>query len=87
MIIGEVDAECSADLERCITAALHTYPGGLELDLSEVSFFDCAGLNVLLKARTADNPAGHRLTIRTMSARVARVLELTGSQDLLAPRP
>src|SRR4051794_4004642 len=85
-ITGEVDAECTPDLERCLTSALRHYPEGLELDLSAVSFFDCAGLNALLKARTTD-PAGHHLTIRTMSRRVARVLELTGSQDLLALRP
>lgn len=51
VISGEVDAECAGDLERCIIGALNTHPEGLDLDMSQVSFFDCSGLNVLLRAR------------------------------------
>ncbi|WP_431969259.1 STAS domain-containing protein [Actinacidiphila sp. bgisy160] len=49
-----------------------------------MTFFDCAGLNALLEARTSDRRGGG-LTIRTMSPRVARVLELTDTRALLAP--
>ncbi|MDX3074109.1 STAS domain-containing protein [Streptomyces sp. NPDC088354] len=83
VITGEVDAGCAADLERCLVAAMRAHPEGLELDLSGVTFFDCAGLNALLKARTFEARGGGNLTIKVMSPRVARVLDLTETRTLL----
>ncbi|WUD70540.1 STAS domain-containing protein [Streptomyces sp. NBC_00510] len=83
VITGEVDATCAADLERCLIAAVRAHPEGLELDLSGVTFFDCSGLNALLEARTFDGHGGRNLTIKVMSPRVARVLDLTETRALL----
>ncbi|MEU4095497.1 STAS domain-containing protein [Streptomyces sp. NPDC026673] len=80
VITGEVDAGCAGDLERCLIAAMRAHPEGLELDLSGVTFFDCAGLNALLEARAF---GGRGLTIRVMSPRVERVLDLTDTRALL----
>ncbi|MET9881263.1 STAS domain-containing protein [Actinacidiphila glaucinigra] len=82
VITGEVDVGCAADLERCLVGAMRAHPEGLELDLSGVTFFDCAGLNALLEARTFQNRGGN-LTIKVMSPRVARVLDLTETRALL----
>ena len=48
---------------------------GLVLDLSGVTFMDCAGLQPILRAR---NRLGHRLCLRAVPARVLRLLLLAG---------
>ncbi|MFF3565466.1 STAS domain-containing protein [Streptomyces sp. NPDC002574] len=83
VITGEVDTGCAADLERCLIAAMRAHPEGLALDLSGVTFFDCAGLNALLEARTFEARGGGVLTVKVMSPRVARVLDLTETRTLL----
>lgn len=54
------------------------------VDLSQPTFMDCAGLAVLLRARVAAGAHGHRLIVDQVSRPVARLLALTGTDDLLA---
>jgi anti-anti-sigma factor len=74
---GEVDLDCADLLEHVLTDALRSAPGGLHVDLGGVGFFDCAGLNSLLRIRALGRPGGGELTVTSVSAAVARVLDLT----------
>lgn len=74
---GEIDLDCADLLEDVLTDALRSAPGGVHLDLSGVRFFDCAGLNSLLRVRGLEHPGSAELTVTSVSAAVARVLDLT----------
>lgn len=74
---GEIDLDCAGLLEQVLIHALRSAPDGLHLDLSGVGFFDCAGLNALLRVRALTAPDGPGLTVTSVSATVARVMDLT----------
>lgn len=74
---GEIDLDCADLLERVLTDALRSAPGGLHLDLGGVGFFDCAGLNSLLRLRALARQGSAKLTVTPVSAAVARVVDLT----------
>ncbi|MFE2876056.1 STAS domain-containing protein [Streptomyces roseus] len=83
VLAGEIDQDCASELRDVLAFALGAYPRGLVLDLAEVTFCDCACLNVLLGVRLE---AGYdpvrrvrRLQVRNISPRVSRLLELTGA--------
>nr|WSX74739.1 STAS domain-containing protein [Streptomyces sp. NBC_00899] len=76
---GEIDLDCADLLERVLADALRSAPGGLDLDLSAVGFFDCAGLNALLRLRALARRDGAELAVLPVSAPVARLLDLTGT--------
>ena len=77
---GEIDLDCAEMVEHVLIDALRFSPGGLDVDLSAVRFFDCAGLNALLKVRAAGRGSGAELRLTAMSPAVARVMDLTGSR-------
>ncbi|MGW7584716.1 STAS domain-containing protein [Kitasatospora sp. NPDC054768] len=85
-VCGEIDLDTAADLRRELSRALVDHRQ-VVLDLSQVTFMDCSGLNVLLEARNqADRNGGH-LALRGISRPVARLLELTGLTTWPAPAP
>ncbi|MFF1307109.1 ANTAR domain-containing protein [Streptomyces sp. NPDC058307] len=55
---------------------------GVDLDLDEVRFCDCAGLNVLLGLRREALEQGKTVTVRAYSPTVGRLLDLTGAREL-----
>ena len=55
----------------------------VEVYLREVTFIDSAGLHNLLALRLRAGQAGARFVVRDASARVRRVLELTGLTAIL----
>jgi anti-sigma B factor antagonist len=57
----------------------------IRLDLSAVSFCDCAGLNALIAGDRSLRAAGGRLTLVDPSAPTRRLLLLTGLDRVLAP--
>ncbi|MFB7787023.1 STAS domain-containing protein [Streptomyces vinaceus] len=83
VLAGEIDQDCASELWGALASALGAYPRGLVLDLGEVTFCDCACLNVLLRARleAGADPARRaaRFRVVDISPRVARLLELTGT--------
>lgn len=81
-VAGEIDLDNAAQLRGALLVALDTCPGGVSLDLSAVTFCDCSGLNVLLRARrhAADRHRGFR--IGAVSRPVRRLLELTQTAPL-----
>ncbi len=83
-VLGEVDLSNAHVLARRLRELLRSYPDlPVVLDLSELGFCDCAGLSVLLEARSSAM-AGHRsLRVAAVSRLVIRLLEVTGTAELL----
>ncbi|MFI6144659.1 STAS domain-containing protein [Streptomyces sp. NPDC051109] len=83
VLTGEIDQDCAQELRAVLVSALNACPNGLVLDLAEVTFCDCACLNVLLQVRLeAGVDRVHRaprFRVRNISPRVSRLLELTGT--------
>ncbi|MFF3886117.1 STAS domain-containing protein [Streptomyces sp. NPDC001914] len=79
---GELDFVWGPKVRDRLGEALSASVGGLELDLAGLTFCDCSGLNVLLEIRHRAESQGKTVTIRAVSAAMARLLELVGVQDL-----
>jgi anti-sigma B factor antagonist len=86
-VIGEVDIATVVPF-RDVLAPLSTDAEVrlLECDLSQVSFFGCAGVSVLLCARAALAARGARLAVAAASSAVLRTISATGVSVLL-PTP
>ncbi|MGW6918986.1 STAS domain-containing protein [Kitasatospora sp. NPDC054939] len=82
-VAGELDHDSAPELRRALTAALHSGPVGLLLDLSGVTFCDSAGLEVLLRIRREAAAAGRTFGLGTVGERVGRLLDLTETRSLL----
>ena len=78
---GEVDLLAAGILERFLLGAVAEQRGprpGLIIDLSDVEFFGCAGLNALLTAQRRLDRAGGWLRLVDVSAAVSRLLDVPG---------
>ncbi|MER5484327.1 STAS domain-containing protein [Streptomyces sp. NPDC002812] len=82
-VCGEIDFDNAALLRDTLLTALAAQRGNLLLDLQQVGFCDCAGLNALLVARSTARRAGRSLRITAASPCVERLLELTGCRTSL----
>ena len=83
-VVGEVDiATVPPFRDALVPLSIDTEVQLLECDLSEVSFFGCAGVTVLLGARAALAARGARLAVAAASHAVLRTLSVTGVADLL----
>ncbi|MFD3698071.1 STAS domain-containing protein [Streptomyces sp. NPDC058646] len=82
-LCGEVDLHNAADVREALVTALTTYRGALTVDLCQVTFCDCAGLNALLAARNAADRAHRSLRVTIASRTVDRLFELTGTRSCL----
>ncbi|MFD9407063.1 STAS domain-containing protein [Streptomyces sp. NPDC059989] len=82
-VSGEIDFDDAALLREALQTALVSHRGTLLLDLSRVTFCDCAGLNVLLAASAAALSAGRRMRITRAGRAVERLLDLTATRPFL----
>ncbi|MGW4194979.1 STAS domain-containing protein [Streptomyces sp. NPDC005004] len=82
---GELDLVSGDRIRARLVEALTASPHRLELDLSGLTFCDCAGLNVLLELRHRALRQGKAVTIQAASPEVERLLDLTGAQELFSP--
>ncbi|MFF9915368.1 STAS domain-containing protein [Streptomyces sp. NPDC013457] len=83
-VSGEIDLASCPALERVI----HLTPADgapLRLDMSEVTFMDSSGLNLLLRLHRRLQGEGSPLVLTGLQDRVLRVLELTGANAVLLP--
>ncbi|MFJ9152087.1 ANTAR domain-containing protein [Streptomyces sp. NPDC102270] len=80
---GEFDVGAQ-ELRSELYAVLDRSATGVDLDLDEVRFCDCAGLNVLLDLRREALDQGKTVTVRAYSPSVGRLLDLTGARELFA---
>lgn len=77
VLSGELDICNRHALQRALTEVLEQRPERLVLDLTEVTFIDCAAARVLAAAGRA-LPGDQQAIIRRPSLVVRRLLELTG---------
>jgi anti-anti-sigma factor len=80
-VAGEVDLESCAQLSSVLAGLGDS--SAVDVDLSAVTYLDSTGLRTLLTARDAAVALGGRLRISATSNIVARLLEITGTSDLL----
>ncbi len=75
-VIGEMTVCAAASLQPALFAALRRYKQATRLDLSQVTEFDTAGLQLLLGARRLATQQGKGLEFVDSSPAVREVLEL-----------
>jgi len=84
-ISGEVDVCTEAPLQQALLWIIRERGARLMLDVSGVSFMDCAGLRALLATRRRAEMRGGCMRLIATSAAVRRIIELTGTHEALAP--
>jgi len=81
-IMGEVDMSNADVLGDYLTQEIKAEKCDLFLDLSALTFIDSSGLAVLLNARRLLQASGRSLILGSPSPAVARVLQVTGLDQL-----
>jgi anti-sigma B factor antagonist len=82
--VGELDLATAPILER-VLETLVADPPAIELDLSGITFVDCAGLRPIREALRRASPSSTRVRVSEARPTVRRVLELTGLDVASAP--
>lgn len=82
IVRGELDLETGQRLWPELLHALNGSAGGVDLYLSEVTFCDCSGINLLLALRRAGLRHGKSVTVVSNSAAVERMFDLTATRRL-----
>ncbi|MFJ8076451.1 STAS domain-containing protein [Streptomyces sp. NPDC096176] len=84
-VVGEIDIWTGTRLQHVLDTASADGAHRIDVDFSDVSFCDCSGLTVLLRARRQARERGiaFRLT-RVRSPLVRTLLQRTGTADVLA---
>ncbi|MGX1885806.1 STAS domain-containing protein [Streptomyces sp. NPDC055287] len=87
-VAGEIDFQTSPQLGTMFAAVLSHHGPRTKIDLSQVSFCDCAGLNVLLQARAQATDAGTRFSLTgPVPPAVDRLFHATGTSAVLPVTP
>jgi anti-anti-sigma factor len=85
---GELDVCGETRLRRAICSVVGDHPPRtLEMDLSALTFADCAGLSVMVWAHKRLAEQGHELVITGAQPLIQRLLRLTGLDTYLHIRP
>lgn len=83
---GELDANNADRLRGAVDELFAVGDPTVVLDLAGISFIDSSGLSVLIAAYKQANELGGSLTLRSPSAAVTRLLDVTGqSKRFLDP--
>jgi anti-sigma B factor antagonist len=83
-VSGEVDVCTEALLQQALLRIMREHGARLLLDVSGVSFMDCAGLRALLTTRRRAELHGGFMRLIAVSRAVRRIIELTGAHEALA---
>ena len=86
-VSGELDMESGPGLGDELTCMIWANGPHLALDLTGVTFIDCAGLTALLTTRKAVQAQGGSLRLVAVSRCVGRLLKIIGLQDALVMPP
>jgi len=81
---GDLDNASAGALVRRLTALAEGTVGDVVLDLSGVGFLDSAGLEALIRAHRGLRADGRRLVLRDPPPPVARLLDLTLPDGMIA---
>lgn len=83
-ICGEIDIQSAPQLRDELLQVLRRYGSQLALDLGEVTFLDCAGINVLLATRRRARLEDGWIRVIRASPRARRTISLLGLQEAFA---
>jgi len=81
---GEVDLYTASGLWDAIDAAIAEEPHELIVDLSDVTFLDSTGLNVLVRAHKRLQPVSGSVIVRGARPQVSMALEITKLNKVVA---
>ena len=81
---GDVDTNMAEVFRDMMLRVMRRHSPSLLLDLSGVSFMDCAGLRALLTTRRRAELRGGFMRLIAVSRAVRRIIELTGAHEALA---
>jgi anti-sigma B factor antagonist len=84
-VAGELDHSTAERLVACILEALDTKPRSVTVDAQAVTFTDSSGLSALLRARGMAFVDQVAFRLRDPSPRLRRLVEVSGTKDLLLP--
>lgn len=88
IITGQLDFMVRKDFQAAIQEALTTEPTHLILNLSQVSFIDCAAVGILVGAKQDPANAQITLSLRTAPGRVSDVLKFLNVDKIFSvPTP
>ena len=82
-LAGECDLHTGRQLRDVLTSEVSRGTRRMILDLSQLSFMDSTGMQVLLSVRTVLNVRGGTLALVSPQPVVARILELTGADQYI----
>lgn len=85
VVAGEVDLEGGDAVEDAVAALVAEGVTDISVDARGVTFLDSSGLGGLLAAKVRVEGADGRLRLGRVPDNVARVIELAGVTDILAP--
>ncbi|THA57924.1 STAS domain-containing protein [Streptomyces sp. A1136] len=83
-LVGALDLDGTAQLRAAFADCFARCSDRVVLDLCDLRFCDCAGLNVLVEAKATADRIGIELCVEGAHAQVARLFALTGAGDLFA---
>ncbi|MBV9382822.1 MAG: STAS domain-containing protein [Streptosporangiaceae bacterium] len=87
-ISGDIDGGSAAVFEELLLQIMRMHGAPLLLDLSGVTFMDCAGLRAVFTIRRLGEARERRVHLVAASAAIRRLAELTHTQDDLGlPAP
>ncbi|HWE68595.1 MAG TPA: anti-sigma factor antagonist [Acidimicrobiales bacterium] len=84
---GEVDVFTAPEFERALEGAIDGAPASLTVDLADLEFIGSNGLAVIARAASRLARTGGRLTLRSPSAFVLRLLAIAGMSELASGQP
>lgn len=84
-LTGEFDLATAASLHDQVDVAADARPRTVVLDLSGLTFMDCAALRAVIRFAGQARFRGWQLRIVGPPPRVARIVTLTGAAKLLPP--
>ena len=87
-ISGDIDGGSAAIFEELLLQIMRTHGAPILLDLSGVSFMDCAGLRALFTIRHLGEARDRQIYLVAVSPAIHRIVDLTSTEnDLGLPPP
>ena len=83
---GEVDANAAVPLQDLLLRVMRAHSPWLMLDLSGISFMDCAGVRALLLTRQRAELRNGSMSLIAASAAVRRILDLAMPRHIFPVR-
>ena len=83
---GDVDTNAAETFQDMMQSVMRRHSASLLLDLSGVSFMDCAGLRALLLTQRRAGMRGGSVSLIVESPAVRRIIDLLGVRDVFPVR-